>query len=72
MDIPEKKTRIHVIELAQFGFRYYRGAFESFEEVPPRYTWRKVDYRIDDTVVYVDMHNSDPRDVTPMYDMEAV
>lgn len=58
--VAEKKTRIHVIELASFGFRYYKGAFDSFEEVPPRYTWRKVDYRVDDTMVYVDMQNSEP------------
>jgi hypothetical protein len=53
------KPRIHVIELAPFGYHYYRGAFDSFDEVPPRYTWRKVDYRIDDTMVYVDMVNSE-------------
>ena len=53
------KPRIHVVELAPFGFRYYRGAFNTFEEVPPRYTWRRVDYRSDDTVVYVDLNNSE-------------
>ena len=52
------KPRIHVVELAPLGFRYYRGAFNTFEEVPPRYTWRRVDYRSDDTVVYVDLNNS--------------
>ena len=52
-------TRIHVIELAPFGYRYYRGAFDSFDEVPPRYTWRKVDYRVEDTMVYVDLVNSE-------------
>ncbi|UCD44291.1 MAG: hypothetical protein JSV27_09175 [Candidatus Bathyarchaeota archaeon] len=58
--VSAKKPRIHVIEFAPFGFRYYRGVFHSFEEVPPRYTWRKVDYRVDDTMVYVDMQNSEP------------
>lgn len=48
-----------MVELAPFGFRYYRGAFNTFEEVPPRYTWRRVDYRSDDTVVYVDLNNSE-------------
>jgi hypothetical protein len=61
--VPGIRPRIHVIELAPYGFRYYRGAFKSFEEVPPRYTWRMVDFRVDDTVVYVDMRNSDPFDV---------
>jgi hypothetical protein len=60
MDTSKRKPRIHVVELAPFGFRYYKGAFESFEEAPPRYTWRKVDYRVDDTIVYVDLNNSDP------------
>jgi hypothetical protein len=61
--VPGRRPRIHVIELDPYGFRYYRGAFGSFEEVPPRYTWRRVDYRVDDTVVYVDMRNSDQFDV---------
>ena len=52
------KPRIHVVELAPLGFRYYRGAFNTFKEVPHRYTWRRVDYRSDDTVVYVDLNNS--------------
>jgi hypothetical protein len=63
---PETRPRIHVIELAPFGFRYYRGAYESFDEVPPRYTWRKVDYRVYDTMVYVDMENSDPSVATSL------
>jgi hypothetical protein len=54
-----ESPRIHVIELAPFGYRYYKGAFRSFDEVPPRYTWRKVDYRVDDTMVYVDLVNSE-------------
>jgi hypothetical protein len=58
----EFSPRIHVVELAPFGFRYYRGAFESFEEAPPRYTWRRVDYGMDDTTIYVDMLNSDTGD----------
>lgn len=67
-DRSNKRPRIHVVELAPYGFRYYRGAFDSIEEVPPRYTWRKVDYRADDTIVYVDMQNSDPFKVTqPIY-----
>lgn len=59
--------RIHVIELAPFGYRYYKGAFESFDEVPPRYTWRKVDYRIDDTMVYVDLVNSEVKHRCQLY-----
>jgi len=55
----KRKSRIHVVEMAPLGYRYYRGAFKSFEEVPPRYTWRKVDYRVHDTVVYVDLCNSE-------------
>jgi hypothetical protein len=58
----EFSPRIHVVELAPLGFRYYRGAFESFEEAPPKYTWRRVDYGMDDTTIYVDMLNSEPRD----------
>ena len=46
-----------MVELAPMGYRYYRGAFQSFEEVPPRYTWRKVDYKSDNTIVYVDLSN---------------
>jgi hypothetical protein len=57
----EFNPRIHVVELAPLGFRYYRGTFESFEEAPPRYTWRRVDYGIDDTTIYVDMLNSRAR-----------
>ena len=60
MVISKRKPRIHVVELAPFGFRYYKGAFESFEEAPPKYTWKKVDYRVDDTIVYVDLNNSEP------------
>lgn len=52
--------RVHVVELAPHGFRYYRGSFGSFEEAPPRYTWREVDYRVDDPVVYVDLQGSEP------------
>ena len=59
MGVPVKRRRIHVVELAPFGYRYYRGAFESFEDAPPRYTWRKVDYRVDDTVVYADLQGSE-------------
>ena len=51
----EFNPRIHVVELAPMGYRYYRGAFKNFEEAPPRYTWRKVDYRVDNTVIYVDL-----------------
>ena len=54
----EFAPRIHVVELANPGFHYYRGAFGSFDEVPPRYTWRKVDFRVDDTVVYVDLQGA--------------
>lgn len=54
----EFNPRIHVVELVNLGFHYYRGAFGSFEEVPPRYTWKKVDYRVDDTVVYVDLQGA--------------
>jgi len=57
-DISDFNPRIHVVELAPLGFRYYRGSFESFGEAPPRYTWKKIDYRVDDTVIYVDF-NSD-------------
>jgi hypothetical protein len=53
-----KKPRVHVIELTSHGFRYYRGAFKSFGEAPPRYTWIRVDYRVYDNVVYVDMQKS--------------
>jgi len=59
--------RIHVIELAPFGYRYYKGAFESFDEIPPRYTWRKVDYRIKDTIVYVDLVNSEIKHQCQLY-----
>jgi hypothetical protein len=51
-------SRIHVVELVNLGYQYYRGSFGSFEEVPPRYTWRKVDFRVDDTVVYVDLQGA--------------
>ena len=51
--------KIHVVELAPLGFRFYRGSFDSWEEVPPRYTWRMIDYRIDNTIIYVDLGNSD-------------
>ena len=51
----EYPPRIHVVELANMGFNYYRGSFGSFDEAPPRYTWRKDDFRINDTVVYVDL-----------------
>jgi hypothetical protein len=61
-DISEFNPRIHVVELAPLGFRYYRGSFESFEEAPPRYTWKKIDYRADDTVVYVDLNNPETDD----------
>ena len=54
----EFNPRIHVVELTDPGFHYYRGAFGSFDEVPPRYTWRKVDFRVDDTVVYVDLQGA--------------
>ena len=53
----EFNPRIHVVELAPMGYRYYRGAFQSFEEVPPKDTWRKVDYKSDNTIVYVDLSN---------------
>jgi len=59
MSDAEGRPRLHVVEMAPLGYRYYRGAFDSFEEVPPRYTWRKVDYRIDDTIIYVDLHSSE-------------
>ena len=62
LEITDFNPRIHVVELAPLGFRYYRGAYRSFEEVPPRYTWKKVDYRADDTVVYVDLNRSDSDD----------
>lgn len=58
-DISDFNPRIHVVELAPLGFRYYRGSFESFEEAPPRYTWKEIDYRVDDTVIYVDFNKSD-------------
>ena len=58
MGILVGKLRIHVIELAPFGYQYYRGVYNSFDNVPPRYTWRKVDYRLDETMVYVDMQNA--------------
>jgi hypothetical protein len=54
----EINSRIHVVELANLGFLYYRGSFRSFDEVPPRYTWKKVDFRVDDTVVYVDLQEA--------------
>ena len=54
-----KSPRVHVVELAPHGFRYYRGSFGSFEEAPPRYTWREVDYRVNDSVVYVDLQGSE-------------
>ena len=54
----ELNPRIHVVELVNPGFHYYRGAFGSFKEAPPRYTWRKVDFRADDTVVYVDLQGT--------------
>ena len=60
--VDRNKFRIHVVEFTPLGFRYYRGSYESFEEAPPRYAWRMVDYRVDDTVVYVDTLNSDPVD----------
>jgi hypothetical protein len=53
----EFNPRIHVVELVPMGYRYYRGAFKSIEEAPPRYTWRKVDYRADNTIIYVDLTN---------------
>ena len=53
----EYNPRIHVVELAPMGYRYYKGAFSSFEQVPPRYTWRQIDYRSDGTIVYVDLTN---------------
>ena len=59
MSDSERRPRLHVVEMAPLGYRYYRGAFDSFEEVPPRYTWRKVDYRVDDTIIYVDLHSSE-------------
>lgn len=68
MATPTHNTpRIHVIELAPFGYQYYKGAFESFDEVPPRYTWRKVDYRVDDTMVYVDLVNSEVKHQCHLY-----
>ncbi len=54
----EFAPRIHVVELASPGFHYYRGAFGSFDEAPPRYTWRKVDFMVDDTVFYVDLQGA--------------
>ena len=51
--------RIHVVETKTLGFHYYRGYFSSLDETPPRYTWRKVDFRGDDTVVYVDLQSSE-------------
>jgi len=65
--LTHNRPRIHVIELAPFGYQYYKGAFESFDEVPPRYTWRKVDYRIDDTMVYVDLLNSEVKHQRQLY-----
>ncbi len=62
-----RRPKVHVVELAPLGFRYYRGAFESFEDAPPRYTWRRVDYRAYDTVVYVDMQCPDPIDIAPIF-----
>jgi len=62
MEIPAKRPRIHVVELAPFGFRFYKGSYDSFEDAPPRYTWRKVDYRMDDTVVYADLQGSELAD----------
>jgi len=60
MGIAAKRPRVHVVELGPFGFRYYRGSFKSFESAPPKYTWRKVDYRVEDTVVYADLQGSEP------------
>jgi len=51
--------RIHVVETTTLGFHYYRGNFRSFDEAPPRYTWKKVDFRAEDTVVYVDLQGSE-------------
>ena len=62
LKISDFNPRIHVVELAPLGFRYYKGAFKSFEDVPPRYTWKKIDYRADDTVVYVDLNNPETDD----------
>jgi hypothetical protein len=59
MTTAAKNPRVHVVELAPRGFRFYRGSFGSFEEAPPRYTWQEVDYRVDDSVVYVDLHGSE-------------
>lgn len=59
MTAAAKSPRVHVVELGPHGFRYYRGSFGSFEEAPPRYTWREVDYRMDDSVVYVDLQGSE-------------
>ncbi|MGD2201710.1 MAG: hypothetical protein PVJ38_08785 [Candidatus Bathyarchaeota archaeon] len=58
-DLAEFDPRIHVVELAGLGFRYYRGCFESLEEAPPKYTWRRIDFREDDTIVYVDLQGSE-------------
>jgi hypothetical protein len=65
--LTHNRPRIHVIELAPFGYQYYKGAFESFDEVPPRYTWRKVDYRVDDTMIYVDLLNSEVKHQCQLY-----
>ena len=54
----EFSPRIHVVELAHMGYNFYRGTYDSFKEVPPRYTWKKVDFRVDDTVVYVDLQGA--------------
>ena len=59
MTTAAKRSRVHVVELAPHGFRYFRGSFGSFEEAPPRYTWREVDYRVDDSVVYVELQGSE-------------
>ena len=50
--LTSKYPRIHVIELVPFGYRYYRGVFESFDEIPPKYTWKKIDYTKNETIVY--------------------
>ncbi len=57
--VADFSPRVHVVELAPSGYRYYRGSFESLEEAPPDYTWRMVDFRADDTVVYVDLQESE-------------
>ena len=54
----EINPRIHVVEHIEPGFHYYLGRFESFEEVPPKYTWKKIDFRLDNTVVYIESKDS--------------